>query len=63
VNKTSIEMTSVFTDAFHCHLDQCAQCREHPFELCEEGAILLRAAGIEAQRKLAEAGLVREFPA
>jgi hypothetical protein len=28
-------------DAFHQHLDACAQCREHPMELCQEGSKLL----------------------
>lgn len=27
--------------AFHSHLDQCAQCREHPMGLCPVGAELL----------------------
>jgi hypothetical protein len=31
-------------DIFHAHLDKCAQCREHPFDLCKEGAGLLREA-------------------
>ena len=26
---------------FHDHLDECEQCREHPFNLCEEGARIL----------------------
>lgn len=26
---------------FHAHLDQCAQCREHPMELCPVGAAIL----------------------
>lgn len=26
---------------FHAHLDACAQCREHPFDLCREGAAIL----------------------
>lgn len=31
---------------FHDHLDECAQCRDHPFELCDAGAALLeREAG------------------
>ena len=29
-------------DRFHAHLDVCEQCREHPFELCEIGELLLR---------------------
>jgi hypothetical protein len=44
-------------DAFHRHLDQCEQCREHPFALCREGDILIRAAAREAeaeQRRQAE---------
>ena len=28
-------------DAFHDHLDKCAQCRNHPFNLCPKGAALL----------------------
>lgn len=43
-------MSSIFQDAFHKHLDTCQQCREHPFELCREGDVLIRAAGIEIQR-------------
>jgi hypothetical protein len=26
---------------FHAHLDECEQCRNHPFELCSKGAQLL----------------------
>ena len=28
-------------DKFHEHLDNCAQCRDHPFALCKTGAELL----------------------
>lgn len=31
-------------DAFHAHLDACQQCREHPMDLCPEGARLIHAA-------------------
>jgi hypothetical protein len=31
-------------DAFHAHLDACAWCREHPFDLCAKGKPLLKAA-------------------
>lgn len=31
---------------FHAHLDACAQCANHPFELCPEGAKLLELAGL-----------------
>jgi hypothetical protein len=30
--------------AFEAHLDACAQCREHPFDLCPAGANLLMLA-------------------
>lgn len=33
-------------DIFHAHLDVCAQCREHPFDLCPAGAVLLREAAL-----------------
>jgi hypothetical protein len=29
-------------EAFHNHLDSCAQCEQHPFDLCAIGARLLR---------------------
>lgn len=29
--------------SFHAHLDVCAQCREHPFALCDVGAAALCA--------------------
>lgn len=28
-------------DMFHDHLDHCARCREHPFDLCQLGNKLL----------------------
>jgi hypothetical protein len=31
-------------DAYHRHLDACAQCRNHPFNQCAVGARLLREA-------------------
>lgn len=31
-------------DAFHKHLDQCRQCREHPFALCRIGSAILQGA-------------------
>lgn len=35
-------------DVFHQHLDECEQCENNPFGLCETGAKLLhRAAGVE----------------
>lgn len=39
-------MSAPNPDIFHAHLDKCAQCREHPFDLCVEGAKLLREAAI-----------------
>lgn len=36
---------------FHAHLDSCRQCREKPFGLCVEGAVLLqKVAEAEEQR-------------
>lgn len=32
-------------DAFHAHLDACAQCERQPFALCSVGLQLLRAIG------------------
>jgi hypothetical protein len=37
------------SDSFYKHLDECRQCREHPFALCAAGSILLRGAAIDAQ--------------
>ena len=31
-------------DAFHEHLDACAHCASHPFDLCKAGEALLRSA-------------------
>ena len=36
-----------FGAAFHAHLDACAQCREHPFDLCPTGSLLLRSSVTE----------------
>lgn len=33
--------------AFHDHLDRCDRCCSEPFNLCPEGARLLRAAGLQ----------------
>lgn len=32
---------------FHAHLDECKQCREQPFNLCMNGAVLLEASALE----------------
>jgi len=31
---------------FHKHLDVCKQCNNHPFDLCAEGAKLLKDAAV-----------------
>jgi hypothetical protein len=31
---------------FHKHLDICSQCRNHPFDLCKDGVILLKYTAI-----------------
>jgi hypothetical protein len=43
-------------DIFHAHLDACTQCREHPFDLCGAGAILLQQAaeGLPVRRTVGE---------
>jgi len=49
---------------FHAHLDVCAQCREHPFNLCLEGHSILMDAiqGLEGPENLVDAGEnIREF--
>jgi len=43
------ELPTMLRDAFHKHLDGCDQCRNHPFALCADGDVLLRAAGIEVR--------------
>jgi hypothetical protein len=34
---------------FHAHLDVCSQCERHPFDLCPEGARLLKYAATGQQ--------------
>lgn len=34
-------MQSQIVDMFNLHLDTCPQCRDHPFDLCPEGALTL----------------------
>lgn len=36
--------TASKADNFHDHLDGCSQCRNNPFNLCVEGAKLLRGS-------------------
>ncbi len=38
---TQDERTAEKQQRFHAHLDVCAQCRNHPFELCPAGAAIL----------------------
>jgi hypothetical protein len=40
-------------DKFHCHLDMCTQCEQHPFDLCPIGAALIKKAGSEAIEEMA----------
>ena len=37
---------------FHKHLDECIQCREHPFDLCPIGIKLLKAVVLDADREM-----------
>ena len=32
-------------DDYHKHLDECEQCREHPFDQCTKGIELLQKVG------------------
>ena len=41
-------------EKFHAHLDICEQCRENPFDLCDEGAKLL----ISEAEKIADSALL-----
>lgn len=51
-------MSSRVRADFHKHLDRCAQCANHPFALCTEGARLLGLAALdmaaEAEKKADE---------
>ena len=42
-NKQEVKKDAV--DLFHDHLDECEQCREHPFDLCPEGQKRMAAVG------------------
>jgi hypothetical protein len=37
-------------DPFHRHLDECEQCRLHPFNLCAVGIPLLQLEAAELQK-------------
>lgn len=46
---------------FHKHLDECAQCRTYPFQLCATGDLLLRLAAGKAELELREKlGILRK---
>ena len=49
-------MDNPIANAFHKHLDECSRCRNNPFDLCDDGSILLNAAAIVEQRLI-----VRQF--
>lgn len=42
------EFSTPDVDTFHAHLDECIQCRDHPFALCSMGYKLVRKALNEA---------------
>lgn len=35
---------TTIASTFHDHLDVCARCREHPFDLCRTGKCLLESS-------------------
>ena len=37
----NLEVDGEAAAAFHRHLDECAQCRNNPFDLCSAGHILI----------------------
>lgn len=45
--KQQIEADDKIVNVFHSHLDECAQCREHPFALCDTGRKLIVEAATE----------------
>jgi len=54
VKKPQDDTTGDPTDDYHEHLDECEQCREHPFNQCPTGNELLRKAGTYAMKKLGQ---------
>jgi len=38
-------------ERFHRHLDVCVQCREHPFDLCILGGVLLMSTVVSVVRR------------
>ena len=45
---------------FHAHLDGCAQCSAHPFDLCPIGQVLLMSTALKEVPRFA--GLNTETP-
>lgn len=45
---------------FHAHLDECEQCRNHPFDLCGLGAVLLILAAGDDDRAETLTSLIGE---
>ncbi len=39
--------TVIEIDVFHKHLEVCAQCEKHPFNLCAEGQRKIRAEALQ----------------
>jgi len=39
---------------FHDHLDECEQCRNHPFDLCEKGYQIMQIEIIDSQIEVME---------
>lgn len=42
-------LADTFTEAFHKHLDECSQCKNNPFNLCQIGALLLGSTSTARQ--------------
>lgn len=56
------EKSKAAIDAYHAHLDVCAQCEEHPFDQCPEGYRLLVEAGKEMGLSMSAVVDERIFP-
>jgi hypothetical protein len=47
VNDTERPPAPNSADAFHSHLEACERCAHRPFDLCEQGTLLLNGAAAE----------------
>lgn len=48
-NPPEVPAMRTATELFHAHLNVCAQCRDHPMNLCSVGAKLLTLAATDSE--------------